>query len=170
MCSYSRESEKERLEKEFNDRLTSFRDELEKKNEEEKAILYEQLERLKQQQGLSASESTGNFSLMQSDAYNVMQSVGPGSLDIANRVVIGEEIDSGNYALREQDEILNGHVGGNRSSTPNTKHDIERFSRSFDGDLESSSKESFLNILSEAEKEDTGDLSSQMGFVLSLQL
>ena len=168
MCLYSKESEKEKLEKEFNDRLTSFREELEK-NEEEKASLHEQLELLKQQQGLNASESTSNLSLMESDAYNVMQSVGPGALDIANRVVIGEETD-GYYVLHDQDEILNGHVCGNRSSTPNTKHEVDRLSGTFDDDsaLQSSSKESFVNILSETEKENSGDLSTQLRFVLSL--
>ncbi len=89
MCTmyYSKESERERLEKEYSERMDTLREELMRKNEEEKAALYEQLDQLKQQQ-TSRSSDTSTLSVTDIDGYNVMQSIG---MDVSKRVVVGEE-------------------------------------------------------------------------------
>ncbi len=95
---------REKLEKEY----LELREELVRKNEEEKAQLLEQLDLLKQQQASQSSQAS-DMSLTNIDdidGYNVMQSVG---MDISNRVVLGEEKLVLSYQPDDNDDVfLNG--------------------------------------------------------------
>ena len=137
----SKESERERLEKEHSERMDMLREELMRKNEEEKAALYEQLDQLKQQQ-TSSSSDTSNLSVTEIDGYSVMQSIG---MDISNRVVVGEEekdVLSYKRIDDEEDEVFENGI-----STPI----IDAFKP--EGlQLGSSYTDTFINIHTEEEK------------------
>lgn len=148
MSLCSKESERERLEKEFSERLDAYREELERKSEEEKAALYRELEYLRQQRSSESyavsDESESYPTVTESEAYHRMQSIG---VDIADRVVVGEEQ---NHVLSFQngseDEVFSKHG----TSTPVDKgiHYVRNIK---DGHNRTRS-DSFVNILSEEER------------------
>ncbi len=133
----SKESERERLEKEHSERMDMLREELMRKNEEEKAALYEQLDQLKQQQ-TSSSSDTSNLSVTEIDGYSVMQSIG---MDISNRVVVGEEekdVLSYKQIDDEEDEVFENGIDAFKPEGLQ---------------LGSSYTDTFINIHTEEEKE-----------------
>lgn len=142
----SKESERERLEREYSERLTALKEELIRQSEEEKAALYQQLEELRQQAASRNSESSSNFSVTESDAYNFMQSVA--GLDIKQRVVEGEE-QRDVLSLQQDDSEEDEEVFENGgTSTPI----VGKGRSKSDSDSEASFIDTFINIHSEAEK------------------
>ncbi len=112
--------------------MDTLREELLKKNEQEKALLYERLDLLQQKQASQISQ-TSNMSVTDSDGYNVMQRVG---MDISNRVVVGE--DEKRLSYQKDDE------GFINTSVPIAEIDCENEWNSVQ--LGASYTDTFINI------------------------
>ena len=148
MSLCSKESERERLEKEFTEKLDAYREELERKSEEEKAALYKELEYLRQQKsnesGMVSNESESYPTVTESEVYHRMQSIG---VDIADRVVVGKEQD---HELSFQNDSEDEVFSKRGTSTPVDK-DIHNFGNIKDS-YHRTRSDSFVNILSDEER------------------
>lgn len=104
VINYSKESEREKMEKVYSKRMDKLREELSKQNEEERVLLQKQLDVLKKKLQVSPSVRASNMSLTDSDECNVMQSV---AMDISNRVVVGQEEKQAIGYQQDDDVFIN---------------------------------------------------------------
>ena len=100
------EKQKEALERDFNQKVEQMREEMERKNEEDRSKLLQEMEELKQQiptySDRDSSQSDSEEDVRRNSAYELMQSIAYtpitarkwNNASIADRVVVGRERDS----------------------------------------------------------------------------